>query len=183
MIWHKDYCEPEEMESVMDLSLADIPIILIVAAATLLLSIIAVIVAILAILRYRRLYRQYDRFMRGRSAESLEELILNEQDRIEDLEKADISNKEAMRIMNRNIRSSYQKCGIVKYDALEGVGGKISFALALLDYTNTGLILNCMHSSTGCFLYVKEVNAGSTDVQLGVEEKEAIEKALGYVSK
>ena len=62
------------------------------------------------------------------------------------------------------------------------MGGKVSFALALLDYTNTGIILNCMHSASGCFLYIKEVEAGTTDVQLGAEEKGALERALGYVS-
>ena len=58
----------------------------------------------------------------------------------------------------------------------------ITFACALLDYTNTGIILNCMHGTGGCFLYIKEVEAGATDVQLGAEEKGALERALGYVS-
>ena len=83
--------------------------------------------------------------------------------------------------MNRNIRASFQKCGVVRYDAFEGMGGKVSFAMALLDYTNTGVIINCMHSATGCFLYVKEVDAGTTEVQLGAEEKGALERALGSV--
>lgn len=166
----------------MDLSLQSIPIFFIGAMVLTLLCIAAIIISLLAITRYKRLYRKYDVFMRGRDAESLEALILHEQDRIEALEEADANNKEVIRIMNRNIRASYQKCGIVKYDAFEGVGGKVSFALALLDYTNTGMIINCMHSTTGCFLYIKQVNAGSTDVLLGAEEKEAIEKALGYVS-
>ena len=38
-----------------------------------------------------------------------------------------------------------------------------------------------MHGTSGCFLYIKEVEAGATDVQLGAEEKGALERALGYV--
>ncbi len=144
-------------------------------------SIISLIISIFAIARYKNIYRLYDSFMRGRDAESLEDIILEEQDRIEALEEADASNKEVMRTMNRNIRASFQKCGVVRYDAFEGMGGKVSFAMALLDYTNTGVIINCMHSATGCFLYVKEVDAGTTEVQLGAEEKGALERALGYV--
>ena len=119
--------------------------------------------------------------MRDRDAESLEDLILDEKKRIEILENADITNREVMRTMNRNIRASFQKAGVVRYDAFEGMGGKMSFAAALLDYTNTGIILNCMHGTAGCFLYIKEVEAGATDVQLGAEEKGALERALGYV--
>lgn len=153
-----------------------------VMAASLIISIVAIVIAIIAILKYKNIYRLYDSFIRGRDAESLEDLILEEEDRIEALEAADAANKEVMRTMNRNIRASFQKCGVVRYDAFEGMGGKVSFALALLDYTNTGIILNCMHSASGCFLYIKEVEAGTTDVQLGAEEKGALERALGYVS-
>lgn len=157
----------------------DIQMILIIFMSAV--SIISLIISIFAIARYKNIYRLYDSFMRGRDAESLEDIILEEQDRIEALEEADASNKEVMRTMNRNIRASFQKCGVVRYDAFEGMGGKVSFAMALLDYTNTGVIINCMHSATGCFLYVKEVDAGTTEVQLGAEEKGALERALGYV--
>ena len=111
----------------------------------------------------------------------LEEFILKQQDDIEELKEAKLADREAMRVMNRNIRSSIQKFGLVHYDAFEGIGGKMSFALALLDYTNTGMIINCMHSREGCFIYVKEVEAGSTYTPLGAEEKEALERALGYI--
>ncbi len=154
---------------------------LIAALIAVAISVISMIIAFVAIVRYKTVYRQYDMFMRGRDAESLEDLILDEKERIDKLEAEDIANKEVMRAMNRNIRASYQKMGIVHYDAFEGMGGKISFAMALLDYTNSGLIINCMHGANGCFLYVKDVEAGATDVQLGTEEKGALERALGYV--
>lgn len=145
------------------------------------LSVVSIIVAVIAIVNYKKLYNKYDYFMRGRDAESLENLILREEDEIEQLKEADVYNKDNMRVMNRNIRSSFQKLGIVKYDAFDGMGGKMSFALAMLDYTNTGFVLNCMHAREGCFLYVKEVDGGATDTPLGAEEKNALEKALGYV--
>jgi hypothetical protein len=154
---------------------------LITAAIAAGISIISIVIALIAMGRYKKIYRLYDSFMRGRDAESLEDLILEEKDRIGKLEEADANNKEVMRAMNRNIRASFQKLGIVHYDAFEGMGGKISFALALLDYTNTGLIINCMHGANGSFLYVKDVEAGTTSIQLGAEEKGALERALGYV--
>ena len=154
-----------------------------VIAALVLLSVVSLIMAISATLRCRRLYRLYDGFIRGRDAESLEDVIYDDKNRIEELEKSDEANKEVMRGMNRNIRASFQKCGVVHYDAFEGMGGKMSFALALLDFTNTGIVLNCMHGTNGCFLYVKTVEAGSTEIQLGAEEKKALEKALGYIAQ
>ena len=58
--------------------------------------------------------------------------------------------------------------------------GNLSFAIALLDLNNTGFILNSVHSREGCYLYIKSVEKGETDISLGIEEKEALEQALGY---
>ncbi len=146
------------------------------------LSVISIAAAIFAIIKYKELYHHYDLFMRGRDAETLEDFIYNEKEDIMALQEEDRNNKEAMRLMNRSIRASFQKTGIVHYDAFSGMGGKMSFALAVLDYTNTGFVLNCMHSREGCFLYIKEVDAGTTDTPLGAEEKEALERALGYIN-
>ena len=62
------------------------------------------------------------------------------------------------------------------------MGGNLSFAMAMLDYTNTGFVLNSVHSREGCYVYIKEVDRGETDVLLGSEEKDALEMALGYHS-
>ena len=75
---------------------------------------------------------------------------------------------------------SYQKTGIVRYNAFKGMGGNLSFVLALLDDNNSGFILNSVHSREGCYLYLKDVDKGQTDTILGSEEKEALEQALGY---
>ena len=71
-----------------------------------------------------------------------------------------------------------QKVGIVKYDAFNEMGGKLSFALAMLDNNNTGWILNAMHSRDGCYTYVKEIVKGESYVELAEEEAEALDKAI-----
>ena len=67
-----------------------------------------------------------------------------------------------------------------KYDAFDDVGGKLSFALALLDKNNTGLILNAVHSRDNCFLYLKEIVKGESYVVLSQEEVEALRKAVNF---
>ena len=146
----------------------------------LLVSAVSMVLALIAIIRYREMSRRFGFFMRGRDAESMEDFIRDLSDRVGDLNESDNANRETMRLMNRNIRASFQKIGIVHYDAFQGMGGKMSFAMTLLDYTNSGFVLNCMHSRDGCFLYVKQIDAGGTDTPLGTEEKESLERALGY---
>ncbi len=72
---------------------------------------------------------------------------------------------------------SFQKAGIVKYDAFEDTGGNMSFALALLTKKNNGFIFNCVHGGEGCYTYLKEIVKGESYVALGKEEQEALDKA------
>ncbi|WP_442950785.1 DUF4446 family protein [Oribacterium sp. WCC10] len=144
---------------------------------------ISLIIAVSANAKYKKLYRQYDYFMRGKDAENLEDYFIDLQRHVEILEEEDKKNKDVMRILNKNIRASFQKFGLIKYNAFGGMGGNMSFAIALLDYTNTGFVINSVHSREGCFLYIKDVDAGTTEVELGNEEKLALEQALGYREK
>ena len=147
------------------------------------LVVLLLILAIITMTKLRRLDRKYDYFMRGKDAETLEDIIMDETDELRDLRAEDRSNKDSIRTLNRNFRASFQKYGIVKYNAFKGMGGNLSFALAVLDYTNSGFVMNCVHSREGCYLYIKEVDMGQTDIVLGNEEQEALEQALGYVKK
>ncbi|PNV61597.1 DUF4446 domain-containing protein [Clostridium sp. chh4-2] len=143
-------------------------------------SLISLIVAISCLVRMKRLYRRYDMFMRGKDAESLEDIIYDQVEEIKRLRAEDRANKDAIRTINKSVKNAYQKFGVVRYNAFKGMGGNLSFAYAMLDSNNTGFILNTVHSREGCYLYVKTVVKGETEVLLGNEEKEALEQALGY---
>ena len=146
-------------------------------------EVVTLLLVLLIFLKYRRLYRAYDFFMRGKDAETLENTIIALGDEIRDLKAEDRANKDAIRVLNKNQRSSLQKFGIVRYNAFKEMGGNMSFALAELDYTNSGFIINTVHSREGCYLYIKTVDCGQTEVLLSAEEKEALEKALGYLDR
>ena len=66
----------------------------------------------------------------------------------------------------------------MKYDAFPDVGGRMSFALAMLDQDNTGFVLNAIHSKEGCYTYIKEIVKGESYIVLGEEEKEAMRQAV-----
>ena len=73
---------------------------------------------------------------------------------------------------------SFNKVGIVKYDAFNQMGGKLSFCLALLNEKDNGFIMNSVHSSEGCYTYIKEIKAGICNIDLGNEEKQALSEAM-----
>ena len=80
--------------------------------------------------------------------------------------------------LKKKYSSTLNKYGIVKYDAFDDVGGKMSFALAMLDSENTGFILDAIHSRDNCFLYLKEIVKGESYIMLSNEEIEALNRAV-----
>ena len=78
------------------------------------------------------------------------------------------------------MEKTLNKYGIVKYDAFEDMGGKLSFVLAMLDNDNSGFILNAIHSRENCFLYIKEIVKGESYIMLSQEEMEALKRAVNF---
>ncbi|HJB33614.1 MAG TPA: DUF4446 family protein, partial [Candidatus Blautia merdipullorum] len=127
---------------------------------------------------YNRLKSSYNTFMKGKDGKTLEESFKERFSEVEAILKITKQNRLDIREMSKHTEKNYQKMGIVKYDAFNEMGGKLSFAIAMLDGNNSGWILNAMHSREGCYTYVKEILKGESFVELAEEEAEALDKAI-----
>ena len=129
-------------------------------------------------MKYNRLKSSYMTFMRGKDGKTLEESMKERFAEVEAILKYTKQNRLDIQKINKRLESTYQKIGIVKYDAFNEMGGKLSFALAMLDNNNNGWIINAMHSREGCYTYVKEIVKGESYVELAEEEAEALDRAI-----
>ena len=129
-------------------------------------------------MKYNRLKSSYMTFMRGKDGKTLEESMKERFAEVDTILKVTKQNRSDIREINRRLEGNYQKLGIVKYDAFNEMGGKLSFALAMLDGKNNGWVINAMHSREGCYTYVKEIVKGESYVELAEEEAEALDKAI-----
>jgi len=142
-------------------------------------SIILFILIIILIVKQSNLKRKYKKFMTGSDGGSLENQILLRFEEIDQLIQGEKRLNGEINAIRENLMITYQKIGIVKYDAFKEMGGKLSFALALLDENNDGIILNSVHSSReGCYFYLKEIIKGESFLELSNEEKEALKQAI-----
>lgn len=141
------------------------------------LIIVMMIMTVSMSLRLSRLNQKYRSFMKGKDAQSLEKLFHQRFKEIDKLNKQNELTKKSCG--SEKIQGmTLNKYGIVKYDAFDDVGGKMSFALAMLDKENTGFILNAIHSRDNCFLYLKEIVKGESYIMLSAEEIDALRQAI-----
>ena len=154
----------------------DIGIVILVMAIVI---VILLIICIANICSISKMKKTGKKFMQGKNAMSLEQEITGLFEDNKFIKNAIEKNKKDIRNLYKNFESAFQKVGIVKYDAFNQMGGKLSFSLAILDENNNGFILNSVHSTDGCYSYTKEIENGVCKISLGEEEEKALNIAMG----
>ena len=140
--------------------------------------IVLLVLLIVILTKIKKLNERLDKFTAGKNAASLEETITNRFKEIDNLKASNKKHNKQLAELTEEMLSVYKKTGIVKYDAFNEMGGKLSFALAMLDKSNNGYVLNAMHSREGCYTYIKEIVKGESYIAVGDEEKKALEMAI-----
>ena len=153
----------------------DVGIVLVVLAA---LSFVLLVMCIVLCVEHGKLKKRFNRFSQGRDAKSLEKEIGDVLAQNVAIKEVVDKNKRDIKTLFRRMETTFQKVGLVKYDAFPQMGGKLSFSLAMLDEKNNGYIINSVHGSDGCYTYSKEIRAGKCDLVLGTEEQKALGIAM-----
>lgn len=145
-------------------------------------AVLIVILLVLIILQIKKtdeLKRRLDKFTLGKDGKSLEKDIASLYEDNKFIKVNVEKNKKDIKNLYRKLTRTFQKIGLVKYDAFKQMGGKLSFSLALLDENNNGFIINSVHSTDGCYTYTKEIKDGLCAIALGEEEQIALDMAMG----
>lgn len=133
--------------------------------------------------KIKKLSEKYENFMQGKDMESMEDVINHRFEQIDKMLADTEKNVTDIQNIMENMKTTVQKTGIVKYDAFHEMGGKMSFALVMLDGNDSGFVINSMHNRDGCYTYIKEIIQGESYIPLGNEEREALNNALGIIGE
>jgi hypothetical protein len=154
-------------------------------AAVVALAVIAVILLLVVILLARRTSRLDARLAgltRGGDGTSFEAVLDAHLDKVtavgHDLD--DLTARTV--VLERDLRRTFSRVGLVRYNPFDDTGGNQSFALALLDADGNGWVLSSLHARTGTRVYAKAVTRGRSDTALSDEESAAIRTASGAVT-
>lgn len=141
------------------------------------LVVIMFIIQIINMVQIGKLKKKYNIFMKGKDAKSLEDTLIKRLNQVDKLIEANAANEQNIKKIFNNMKSTFQKFGLVKYNAFHEMGGKLSFSLALLNETDDGFVMNAVHSREGCYIYIKEIVGGNSIIVLADEEQEALNMA------
>ena len=75
-------------------------------------------------------------------------------------------------------QGAVQHVGVVRFDAFEDMGGRLSFSAALLDDHGDGVVITSINGRQDTRCYAKHVQNGTSIHNLSDEEEQAIREAL-----
>ena len=162
------------MESFLDFLGTDNFLIIILGG-----MIILLILYIANVSKLSKIRREYKDFMEKLGkGKNIDEMLKKY---IKEVENVSKQNKEIIDYceeLNKDISRCTQKIGMVRYNAFKDTGSDLSFALALLDQNNDGVVLNGIYARDMSNIYAKPIKEGKSSYVLSEEEKEAIQKAI-----
>jgi hypothetical protein len=139
---------------------------------------VLVLVAIAQARRLRRLSARLDAITQGSDGGSIEAILGQHLERVHAVIR-DVGRLETRTAaVERELRATLGRVGLVRYNPFEDTGGALSFALAILDAGGNGFVVSSLHARAGTRLYAKTVKAGRSDAALSAEEADALRLAL-----
>lgn len=141
------------------------------------LILIALIVFININMKLAALNRRYRAMMQGADGANLEGVLMQHLDAVKDATAKVAALDQECRRLDSRLQNCTQKIGVVRFNAFEDTGSDLSFAIALLDARDDGVVISGIFGRNESRTYAKPVSAGQSSYFLTAEEKQALAAA------
>ena len=138
-------------------------------------GVLLIVVVYLAV-TLRRM-RRSQRIVAGTDSHDLVEYAMSLLARVEQVEGRAEAVEAAAAAVGKRVDRCLERRAMLRYDAIEGAGGRQSVTIALMDASRSGLILSAIQGRDYARIYVKEIREGLSDVELSPEEMRVLEQA------
>lgn len=137
-------------------------------------ALLAFLVAVVLVLRLRKLRRQYTIVRGGAEDRDLVQTLSAWGKQMEGVSKRVDAVVADQQQQSEVAKLAIQHFHLVRYDAFEDMGGRLSFSAALLDEHGDGLVVTSINGRTETRTYAKPIRNRQSDHNLSDEEREAI---------
>ena len=164
--------------------LKDNDMILAIMLINLVISIILFLFIVNTRVKLKRYRKSYQKIIKWKSNTDIDTLLENIIEEIKTSVEKNKSIEKRINSIERSLAQCIQKTAMVRYNAFENMGSDLSFAVALLDTNDNGVVINGVYSRDSSSTYAKPIIGGKSKYNLSAEEIQAIELAKKqYVDK
>ena len=145
---------------------------------SMLLILILLILVVYTMVRLSTMRARYQEMMRGSETEDIEGMLIQHIDEEEQVAATNARILEENELIRQFIRKSLVRTAMVRFRAFEDMGGDLSYAVAMLDANNDGVIFSSIFARADSRSYIKPIKNGSSEYPLTDEEKGVLKEAM-----
>ena len=146
--------------------------------AALLLILFLLLLVLYTMIRLSMMSSRYRAMMRGSGSEDLEGMLIQHIKEVEGVAATNARILEENELIRQFIRSSLVRVAAVRFRAFEDMGGDLSYAVAMLDADNNGIIFSSIFARADSRSYIKPIKNGNSEYPLTDEEKGVLKEAM-----
>lgn len=150
----------------------------IVALVGVVVGAVGMAMGVIAISKVSRLHRSYSFLEVAEGRESFLDVVSRTREEFAGVSREVKSLDRFVGQLSRGLSIALRHVAVVRYDALDNMGGRYSFSAALVDDYGDGLIITSIHGRSETRSYLKSIVGGVSEIDLSPEEKEAVTLAL-----
>lgn len=128
--------------------------------------------------KIKNIIKKNERLMRNFGNTNIDTALNRFMDRVESVYGKGIEIEARCNELDKKVSRCLQKIGVVRYNAFKDTGSNLSFAIALLDENDDGLVINGVYSRDSSCTYAKPIYRGNTKYALSEEEMQALDAAV-----
>ena len=146
------------------------------------LGVLVIIMYVIIIYLYMNtsyLKKRYRQMMTGeQNGTSFEQMLMDHVAETRAVAGENAKLKEENERIDALLKLAITRVGVVRFRAFQDMGSDLSYAVALLDSYNPGVVLSSIFGREDSRSYVKPIEAGHSSYTLTQEEEQALEKAM-----
>lgn len=147
-----------------------------IAIAASAIALVALLLAVIVAFRIRRMRRQYLALQQGGDGQSFLDAVTRQGNDVKALRSEVAALGSSVQTLRVDLTDAIRHVAVVRYDAFNDMGGRMSFSAALLDDVGDGVVISSINGRTETRTYAKGVKGGTSEAELSPEE----EQVIGY---
>lgn len=149
------------------------------------LGVLALLLLLLTINLYMKvnyMKKRYRKMMTGADGSNLERMLIGHINEMKAVAEENERIKQENKRIDALLQLAITRVGVVRFRAFDDMGSDLSYAVALLDSHNNGVILTSIFGREDSRSYVKPVENGTSTYALMAEEQQALDEAMEKVA-
>lgn len=156
--------------------------IVVIVAALGVLTLLLLLLTINLYMKVNYMKKRYRKMMTGADGSNLERMLIGHINEMKAVAEENERIKQENERLDALLQLAITRVSVVRFRAFDDMGSDLSYAVALLDSHNNGVILTSIFGREDSRSYVKPVENGTSTYALMAEEQQALDEAMGKVA-